>query len=257
MDVDPSTEPLPPNNTAESALPKPPRGGEKEKERDEMEKKMHAGKWRIHETFGVVVCSSALTESGGEHNKEACRECLGYIRHIGGSVAVGDKGLKAAMKLRDLATYQCMRLGDSARLEGQMSATKIICSLRPRRNLNERSRALLTVTAKLAAAEEENNHLAGERDDARDECDAANEEIARLKIEIHGLESQIDKMDDSRARKRPTPPVCTLKGKPKIQVALAGARRRGDSQALTESHGVNSPVRELRLCRPLLKYKDS
>ncbi|KAK7037010.1 hypothetical protein R3P38DRAFT_2771038 [Favolaschia claudopus] len=220
MDVDPSTEPLPPNNTAESALPKPPRGGEKEKERDEMEKKMHAGKWRIHETFGVVVCSSALTESGGEHNKEACRECLGYIRHIGGSVAVGDKGLKAAMKLRDLATYQCMRLGDSARLEGQMSATKIMLTASEEK-LERTQSSLLTVTAKLAAAEEENNHLAGERDDARDECDAANEEIARLKIEIHGLESQIDKMDDSRARKRPTPPVCTLKGKPKIQVASA------------------------------------
>ncbi|KAK6974196.1 hypothetical protein R3P38DRAFT_2812235 [Favolaschia claudopus] len=193
MDVDPSTEPLPPNNTAESALPKPPRGGEKEKERDEMEKKMHA----VHET-------RRFRSSGGTD------EC--------------DKDY--------------MLTASEEKLERTQSS-------------------LLTVTAKLAAAEEENNHLAGERDDARDECDAANEEIARLKIEIHGLESQIDKMDDSRARKRPTPPVCTLKGKPKIQVALAGARRRGDSQALTESHGVNFPFRELRLCRPLLKYKDS
>ncbi|KAK7006830.1 hypothetical protein R3P38DRAFT_3213548 [Favolaschia claudopus] len=156
---------------------------------------------------------------------EACRECLGYIRHVGEGVAVGDKGLKAAMKLRDLATYHCLRLGDSARLEGQMSATKIMLAASEQK-LERTQSSLLAVTAKFAAAEEENNHLAGERDDARDECDAANEVIERLKVEIHDLESQIDKMDASRARKRPTPPASTPNGKPKIQVASAARMKQ-------------------------------
>ncbi|KAJ7675876.1 hypothetical protein DFH06DRAFT_1318017 [Mycena polygramma] len=162
---------------------------------------MEAGKWGVHEALSAPVCISATSRGKREGDGyEDCDICIDYVEHVCNGIRDDDGSLDTAIKLRTHWLTMTHREGDRARLEGEICAVRRVLRDREEELQKQRSE-LIEVTAERIAHKIETKK-------AWDVVKDFKKRIDKLEVDLKEVRAQVDRVDESRARK--TPHVSTI-----------------------------------------------
>ncbi|KAK6985003.1 hypothetical protein R3P38DRAFT_3102545 [Favolaschia claudopus] len=153
------------------------------------------GSWSLHEQFGIPVCVSLLRAvacndaAGGTSENEQCKVCKAFLDHIGAGVINNDRSLTASFQLRDLLRSRNAVAENVATMAAELAVMRRTLDDVSARN-DTLQRELLDSTARRMVAETDRERLA--------------DSLEVSQNRERELISQIDRIDDNRARKRHT-----------------------------------------------------
>ncbi|KAJ7192607.1 hypothetical protein B0H12DRAFT_1082668 [Mycena haematopus] len=177
-------------------------------ERDELEVEKRdaqpyvCGTWRVHHSFGVPICESALRALQKQKlDGKPCTSCKAYLAHLSDGLLANDDSLLAANRIRDIDCTRHLRTKDASHASGKLSVTE-----RALTDANERIEDLcidlLKTSERAAGAEREADQLHAQLKRARDEIAESRQRVQELERRQRDLNSHLDHVDEGRARKR-------------------------------------------------------
>ncbi|KAJ7226265.1 hypothetical protein B0H12DRAFT_1077822 [Mycena haematopus] len=209
MDVDAAgltaVRSTPPSTNSTQSRSNGPHGGERDElevEKDVMRSRMFAGTWRVHHSFGVPICESALRALQKQKlDGKPCTSCKAYLAHLSDGLLANDDSLLAANRIRDIDCTRHLRTKDASHASGKLSVTE-----RALTDANERIEDLcidlLKTSERAAGAEREADQLHAQLKRARDEIAESRQRVQELERRQRDLNSHLDHVDEGRARKR-------------------------------------------------------